>query len=134
MLGWIKAKLGLLFGGGKSKRSRRQSPVQTRLKPKAIPQPAQQRSYPTKLLREHLGEGPPPKLHWKASHPTTIRRFKAEVTCSRGHAIVLRDHTVEADGRVIPSIICKTSGCDFHEVVRLEGWSAGRVPAKLAAA
>jgi hypothetical protein len=70
-------------------------------------------------------------LHWKASHPSTIRRFKAEVTCSHGHGIALRGHTIEADGRVVPSIVCRTPGCDFHEIVRLEGWRAGRIPAAL---
>lgn len=88
------------------------------------------RAFPTVALRQHVEEGRPPELHWRASHPSTIRRFKAEVTCSRGHSIALRDHTVEADGQVIPSIVCKQPGCDFHEIVRLEGWASGRIPAQ----
>ncbi|MCJ2086731.1 hypothetical protein MKK88_12110 [Methylobacterium sp. E-005] len=44
---------------------------------------------------------------------------------------MLRDHTVEADGRVVPSIVCNAPGCDFHEIVRLEGWTGGRLPGRL---
>ena len=92
--------------------------------------PAARRHYPVMSLPRYIGEGKPPRLEWKASHPKTIKRFKAEVTCSRGHGIVLRNHTVEADGRVVPSIVCKEPGCNFHEIVLLEGWTAGRVPAR----
>ena len=119
MLNWVISNIARLFGGGLWSRLLRS----TRSK-----RGEERRSYPTIPLSLHSGEGRPPKLHWKPSHPSTIKRFKAEVTCSRGHAIALRDHTVEADGRVIPSIVCKTPGCDFHEIVRLDGWSAGRLP------
>jgi len=98
--------------------------------------PADRRFLTPAILPAHrpqgaYGEGRPERLRWKASHPSTIRRFKAEVTCSHGHGIALRDHTVEADGSVVPSIVCKAPGCDFHEIVRLEGWRAGRIPAAI---
>jgi len=92
--------------------------------------PIVRRYFPIMSLRRYTGEGKPPRLEWKASHPSTIKRFKAEVTCSRGHGIALRNHTVEADGRVVPSIVCLEPGCDFHEIVRLDGWAAGRIPAQ----
>lgn len=91
--------------------------------------PRARRARAVVLLSRHVGEGRPPAMHWRESHPTTIRRFKAEVTCSRGHGIALRSHSVEADGRVVPSIVCREPGCDFHEIVRLDGWTAGRMPA-----
>lgn len=129
---WWMAVLRFFVGREKAKpsASRKLRPVQGR-PAAAVPS---RRPYPLTALKEHAGEGRPEKLHWKASHPSTIKRFKAEVTCSRGHGIALRDHTIEADGRVIPSIVCRTPGCDFHEVVRLEGWRSGRVPAKPVAA
>jgi hypothetical protein len=121
MLSRIKALLDNLFG---PRRPSSLPPV-----PRRSSQQSTYRLYPSRTLEQYVGEGSPPPLRWKASHPSTIRRFKAEVTCSRGHGITLRDHTIEADGQVLPSIVCKRAGCTFHEVVRLEGWSAGRIPA-----
>lgn len=118
---WLKAVLRLFVS---EPRARRPVPRPTGDAPRS-------RSYPVIGLKEHVGEGRPEMLRWKASHPSTIRRFKAEVTCSHGHGIALRDHTIEADGRVVPSIVCRTPGCNFHEIVRLEGWRAGRIPAAL---
>lgn len=121
---WILALLRFMSGRrGKGDQERQRGRATT-------PTHVARRSFPTIALRQHLGDGRPPELHWKASHPSTIRRFKAEVTCSIGHSITLRDHSVEADGRVIPSIVCKQPGCDFHEIVRLEGWASGRIPAQ----
>lgn len=130
MLKWLKAFFRLLGFGRKPEPTSLETRETSRRisRPALVPQP--RRQYPRMSLREHVGDGRPQNLQWKASHPSTIARFKAEVTCSRGHAITLRDHTIEQDGRVIPSIVCKTQGCDFHEVVRLEGWRAGRIPAK----
>lgn len=123
MLRWLLNRLRSIFFG---KAPRRTPGVEDAERPVSIPP----RSYPTIPLREHVGNGSPPRMHWKASHPSTIKRFKAEVTCSRGHGIVLRDHTVEANGRVVPSIVCKEPGCDFHEIVRLDGWRWGYISAK----
>ena len=122
MPNWLKAVLRFFVGGPNARR-----PASRTFHPTG-PAP-RQRSYPLISLKEHAGEGRPERLHWKASHHSTIRRFKAEVTCSHGHGIALRDHTIEADGRVVPSIVCRTPGCDFHEIVRLEGWRVGRIPA-----
>ncbi len=118
---WLKAVFRFFVSEPKARR-----PV-----PRPTGNAPRPRSYPLICFKEHVGEGRPEMLHWKASHPSTIRRFKAEVTCSHGHGIALRDHTIEADGRVVPSIVCRTPGCDFHEIVRLEGWRAGRIPAAL---
>jgi len=128
MLKWLRMVLHFFVGMNAATSSRSSNRREVKSRPTAFV--TSRRSYPLVVFKRHEGEGRPSELHWKASHPKTIKRFKAEVTCSRGHAIALRDHTVEADGRVIPSIVCKEAGCDFHEVVRLEGWSSGRIPAK----
>lgn len=46
----------------------------------------------------------------------------ASVTCSNGHTATLTDHEIAADGTVTPSLVCPYDGCDFHEMVVLEGW------------
>lgn len=120
---WLRAFLRF-FGFGPAIEEGRPIPTGT-----ISLQLASRRWYPTIVFARHTGEGKPPRMQWKQSHPSTVRRFKAEVTCSQGHGIVLRDHSVEEDGQVIPSIVCKHPGCDFHEIVRLEGWDAGRMPA-----
>lgn len=71
--------------------------------------------------------GDPPPMHWKACHPSTVKRFKAEMTCSEGHGLVLKGHTVAVDGRVSPSVVCRAPGCSFHAFVRLAGWTFGNV-------
>ena len=76
-------------------------------------------------IREYAGSGDPPPMHWKACHPSTVRRFKAEMTCGSGHGLVLKGHSVGADGHVSPSVVCMKQGCSFHEFVHLVGWSAG---------
>ena len=45
--------------------------------------------------------------------------------CPRGHVASL-DHDIAADGAVSPSAVCPGDRmpCDFHEFIRLEGWSA----------
>jgi len=78
-------------------------------------------------VRPYDGGNRPPPLHWKACHPSTVSRFKAEMTCSQGHVLVLKDHTVTAEGWVTPSVVCKARGCTFHEFVRLDGWVAGHL-------
>ena len=49
---------------------------------------------------------------------------KASFTCPNGHTGVLTDHEILADGSVHPSVVCPTDGCNFHEFIKLEGWSA----------
>lgn len=51
----------------------------------------------------------------------------AWMRCPHGHGAYLGNHTIAVDGRVTPSVVCvggdDCQGCDFHEVVVLEGWS-----------
>lgn len=68
-----------------------------------------------------------PVLSWKPCHPSTMRRYKAQMTCPRGHGLVLKNHSIDSTGRVQPSVVCRTEGCDFHEYVRLKDWSFGRL-------
>lgn len=64
-------------------------------------------------------------LSWKPCHPSTMDRFKAQMSCPRGHGLVLKNHSIDSAGRVQPSVVCKTEGCDFHEYVRLKDWNFG---------
>lgn len=76
-------------------------------------------------MKRFVSSGSPPPMQWKACHPRTEGRYKAQLTCSRGHGITLSRHSIEPDGRVHPSVVCRSPGCGFHEVVRLEGWTGG---------
>lgn len=78
-------------------------------------------------IRCYTGKDDPPPLHWKACHPSTMKRFKAEITCSRGHGIVLKEHTIAPNGQVSPSVVCLRPNCDFHEFIRLEDWEFGPI-------
>lgn len=71
------------------------------------------------------GKDRPPPLMWKDCHPRTRAIFKAELTCSNGHSVSLRGHSISGDGRVSPSVVCQASGCSFHDYVHLKGWTAG---------
>lgn len=82
-------------------------------------------SRPVLELERWTGPDRPPPLMWKECHPRTRAIFKAELTCSNGHGVSLRGHSIAASGRVSPSVVCLASGCNFHDFVRLEDWSAG---------
>jgi hypothetical protein len=71
------------------------------------------------------GDGPSPPNSWKSCHPSTVRRFKAELTCPNVHRLVLRQHRISESGHVQPSVVCAASECGFHEYVRLERWDHG---------
>ena len=34
----------------------------------------------------------------------------------------ITDHRITQDGTIIPSVVCTTHGCAFHEFVKLEEW------------
>ena len=82
------------------------------------------------LVQRHLAGGDTPPLHWSACHPSTMSRFKAELTCSNGHGLTLRSHRVDATGAVFPSVVCPVQGCSFHEFVVLDQWSFGSLPTR----
>lgn len=82
---------------------------------------------PRITLTEWRSDDPPASLRWKACHPRTVAIFKADMTCERGHAVSLRAHRISSDGTVHPSVVCLVPGCDFHDFVKLEGWSAGAI-------
>ena len=81
--------------------------------------------YPVVVFPLHRGHGNAPPSRWKKCHPSTMRRFKAELTCPSGHALTLRAHSITMDGRVQPSVVCRSPGCKFHEFVQLKDWDAG---------
>lgn len=76
-------------------------------------------------LQRWSGADRPPPMMWKDCHPRTRATFKAELTCSGGHSVSLRGHSISEDGRVSPSVVCLAPGCSFHDFVRLNEWSAG---------
>lgn len=100
----------------------------TETKQDTTPQPLPSRARRTYLLR-HIprfdGAGPLPLGHWAPCHPSTMKRFKAQMTCPAGHSLTLRNHAVAADGRVYPSVVCMSENCGYHEVVQLDGWMFG---------
>jgi hypothetical protein len=69
----------------------------------------------------------PPKGEWSPCHLSTMHRFKASMTCPNGHGISLLNHSIRADGRVEPSVVCLASGCSFHRFVWLKGWEFGHI-------
>lgn len=60
-------------------------------------------------------------LTWKGLQAGQGR--SASVTCANGHSATLTDHQIAPDGAVTPSLVCPE--CDWHEFVRLIGWSDG---------
>ena len=46
----------------------------------------------------------------------------AAAYCVNGHFAVLSAHEIAPDGTVTPSVVCPEDECDWHEMVRLDGW------------
>ena len=95
----------------------------------AAPSDARARTFQPIALARYEGDGEPPSMNWKPCHPRTVHRFKAHMTCASGHAIVLKDHSIRADGAVHPSVVCRTPGCRFHDFVVLTDWRGGDISA-----
>lgn len=64
-----------------------------------------------------------PALHWVPCHAATAARFKATIVCDRGHASTLKQHAVDEQGAVWPSVVCSVPGCEFHRYVQLDDWT-----------
>jgi hypothetical protein len=61
-------------------------------------------------------------------HPDKPKAFKEDIafcTCPNGHEQTLsgKVHTVDTDGRVMPSYVCPRDGCGFHDHIVLDGWT-----------
>ena len=96
--------------------------------PQANRPPSPVRRHPRKVLaltRWNASGEPPAALYWVPCHPATAARFKATIVCDRGHALTLKQHAVDAQGAVWPSVVCPTPGCEFHRYVQLDGWTGG---------
>lgn len=85
------------------------------------------RRYKRVSIPLYLGSGDPPPGHWKQCAPSAVKRFKAELTCPRGHGMTLKGHSVDVHGVVSPSVVCHVPSCSFHDFVVLEGWANGEV-------
>ena len=44
------------------------------------------------------------------------------VCCPNGHIAGIASHSVDAAGKVTPSLVCPTDGCDYHVHATLDGW------------
>lgn len=64
------------------------------------------------------GSGP----QWRGGKKADGTRT-ALLKCSNGHIGSLSNHDIADDGRVTPSVVCPVEECEFHEMVRLIGWS-----------
>lgn len=58
---------------------------------------------------------------WKAVMLDDIA-LTASLACPHGHYGTIHDHSIAADGTVTPSVKCPAEGCDFHAMVKLDGW------------
>ena len=51
-------------------------------------------------------------------------KASATIACPKCGAVGWLDHEIDADGNVSPSVECMERLCDFHAMIRLEGWVA----------
>lgn len=116
---WLPRWLGWLLP------ERRERPA-----PPAKPAPKEIKTYEPRriLVPRHASGGDTPPLRWSPCHPSTLARFKAEMTCPSGHGLTLRSHRIDAAGAVSPSVVCPVKACSFHEYVMLDEWSFGQLP------
>lgn len=72
-----------------------------------------------------------PPRSWRVSGDDPDWRY-VTICCANGHLATVahlthpelhRGHTIATDGEVSPSVVCPITGCDYHEFVRLVGWS-----------
>lgn len=42
--------------------------------------------------------------------------------CPFGHVSSLHTHEITESGIIMPSVVCPTHGCGFHDFVQLEAW------------
>lgn len=64
---------------------------------------------------------------WESFEPGSWFRTRGEVmvfvSCGYcGERASLADHTIDAEGRVEPSLVCP-AGCGWHHYVQLDGWT-----------
>jgi hypothetical protein len=62
---------------------------------------------------------------WKAEYREPMPDT-ANVVCSNGHAGLISEHLIAADGTVSPSVVCTEENCGWHEHVQLAGWAERR--------
>lgn len=85
------------------------------------------------VVREHasvthpivapVGSLPRRPWWWRTPVVGALTSRPVWMSCPRGHVGRLDNHTVAGDGTVDPSVQCPEDGCDFHDHVRLEGWT-----------
>lgn len=73
--------------------------------------------------RVTLQHGDPDAAHgvWKGGRFPSGRT--AIISCPKcGFSASLRDHSIDDNGDVNPSLVCPGEGCGFHEWITLAGW------------
>lgn len=69
------------------------------------------------------------KEHWWIAEGETKPGIECPV-CGCGNLGDAAPHGVRADGTVFNSVVCQTTGCGFHEYIKLEGWPGTVIPHK----
>ena len=72
-----------------------------------------------KVIRAYFDSNIP--LTWKPLKDGDKR--SASFICPNRHHGVLLDHEIAPDGTVTPSVVCPEDGCEFHDYLKLEGWT-----------
>lgn len=53
-----------------------------------------------------------------------LKEPTARVSCAKcGEMATLWEHSIDAQGKVTPSVVCPEKSCDWHVDVTLEGWA-----------
>lgn len=51
------------------------------------------------------------------------KKATARMKCPKcGESATLEDHQIDGAGLVTPSVVCGAEGCEFHDLVLLEGY------------
>jgi hypothetical protein len=61
---------------------------------------------------------------WKLVTISGRERQVATFTCPNGHTYLLNKYEILPNGCVHPLVLCPADDCNFHELIKLEGWEA----------
>lgn len=61
---------------------------------------------------------------WKIEKLIGLKpRKSVSFTCPNGHIYMLDKYQIQANGIVLPMVLCPADGCGFHEFIKLHGWN-----------
>lgn len=62
---------------------------------------------------------------WKIEKLIGLKQRKSvSFTCPNGHIYMLRNYQIQANGIVLPMVLCPADGCGFHFFIQLDEWNA----------